>query len=115
MRSGDDRVDRAATPDSTLESLPRKNRSQSFGESPLVDEHTERAGICYSPCVMRDGIVVTPVGNALPNLPKRSPQRSGEPSEQLRDGTSPLHQRRQRTDVGQAFVPPSTVRLAPVM
>jgi hypothetical protein len=34
------------SPRSTIESLPRKNRSQSAGESPLVDENSGSSRIC---------------------------------------------------------------------
>src|SRR5271168_2703781 len=51
------------SPRSTIESLPRKNRSQSPGESPLVDEHSASTRICYGSCVTQGKFVVIADGN----------------------------------------------------
>src|SRR5580693_1888230 len=57
------------SPCSTIESLPRKNRSQSAGESPLVDEHSGSIRIRQSPCVTHSKEFVTQDSNGGPGGP----------------------------------------------
>src|ERR1700756_3535387 len=42
---------------------PPKESITEFRESPLENEHTGSAGICYSPCVIRRRSIVTLDGN----------------------------------------------------
>src|ERR1700685_2954910 len=67
------------SPCSTIESLPRKNRSQSAGESPLVDENSPSIRICYSSCVTQGKFVVIADGNggALHAVPAGPTARRG--------------------------------------
>jgi hypothetical protein len=54
---------------------PPKESITESGESPLVDEHSGSARICYSSCVMRGRIVVIAAGNGdLRRRPVYSPQ-----------------------------------------